>query len=97
MIGHVENISKLSRKDQLEAYDGCARLRPVWDELAEKYDAIITPSVPDIAPLGLGNTGDAVSCSPLSPPRFLIQYFSLTKSFLISLSAACGRSFMCLA
>jgi hypothetical protein len=61
MIGHVNNVSKLSRKEQLEAYDGCGRLRPVWDEIASKYDAVITPSVPDIAPSGLGNTGDAVS------------------------------------
>jgi hypothetical protein len=60
MIGHVENTSKLTRKAQLEAYDGCARLRPVWDELASHYDIIITPSVPDIAPMGIGNTGDAV-------------------------------------
>jgi hypothetical protein len=59
--GHVENVSKLSRKEQLESYDGCARLRPVWDDLAGKYDAVITPSVVDEAPLGIANTGDAVS------------------------------------
>jgi hypothetical protein len=57
---HVENKT-LTRKQQLEAYDGCARLRPVWDELASKYDAIFTPSVVDEAPVGITNTGDAVS------------------------------------
>jgi hypothetical protein len=72
MIGHVENVSKLSRKDQLEAYDGCAGLRPVWDDLASKYDAIITPSVPDIAPLGLSNTGDAVS-PPFPYPALILD------------------------
>jgi amidase len=30
------------------------------DEIANKYAAIITPSAPDEAPLGLKNTGDPV-------------------------------------
>lgn len=59
--GHVENSTNLSRKAQLEAYDGCARLRPVWDEIARKYDAVFTPSVVDEAPVGIERTGDAVS------------------------------------
>jgi len=61
LLDSVENKSKLTRKAQLESYDGCARLRPVWDEIAEKYDAVITPSVVDEAPLGIESTGDAVS------------------------------------
>jgi len=61
--GHVENHTKLTRKAQLEAYDGCARLRPVWDEIASKYDAVFTPSAVDEAPVGIENTGDAVSPS----------------------------------
>ena len=61
IIDHVENKGVISRKDQLDAYDGCARLRPVWDEIARKYDAVITPSVPDEAPIGLEFTGEAVS------------------------------------
>jgi hypothetical protein len=65
--GQVENASKLSRKAQLESYDGCARLRPVWDEIAGKYDAVFTPSVPDEATVGIDNTGDAVSLAHLSP------------------------------
>lgn len=60
---HVEEERQFSRKDQLEAYDGCARLRPVWDTMAAEYDAVITPSVPDVAPLGLESTGDAVSAT----------------------------------
>lgn len=58
--GHVENVSKLSRKEQLASYDGYARLRPVWDEIASRYDVVLTPSVVDEAPLGLESTGDAV-------------------------------------
>lgn len=61
----VENATKSSRKAQLESYDGCARLRPVWDEIAEKYDVMFTPSVPDEAPVWIKSTGDAVS-----PPFF---------------------------
>lgn len=58
---HVNNSTKLTRKAQLEAYDGCARLRPVFDEIASKYDAVFTPSVVDEAPVGISRTGDAVS------------------------------------
>lgn len=61
IVGHVENSTQLSRKAQLDAYDGCASLRPVWDEIAGHYDAVLTPSVPGEAPLGLESTGDAVS------------------------------------
>jgi hypothetical protein len=64
---HVNNASGLSRRKQLQAYDGCAKLRPVWDEIASKYDAIFTPGVVDEAPVGISNTGDAVSDFPYSP------------------------------
>lgn len=63
MTTHVENKKKFSRKAQLEAYDGAARLRPIFDEIARKYDAMITPGVPDEAPLGTDHTGDAASIS----------------------------------
>ena len=59
--GHVENRTGLSRRQQLEAYDNCARLRPVWDQIATQYDFVVTPSVIDEAPLGLEHTGDMVS------------------------------------
>lgn len=68
ITSHVEETKGYTRKEQLEAYDGCARLRPLWDEIASKYDAIITPSVPDEAPLGLESTGDAVSTWSCSLP-----------------------------
>lgn len=68
--GHVNNTSKLTRKAQLESYDGCAKLRPVWDEIAGKYDVVFTPSVVDEAPVGIQSTGDAVSFhfAIFSPP-----------------------------
>ncbi|KAK5079930.1 hypothetical protein LTR70_005794 [Exophiala xenobiotica] len=59
LCAHVENATNVSRKALLEAYDGCARPRPVWDRIASEYDAVLTPGVPDEAPLGLDWTGDA--------------------------------------
>jgi Asp-tRNA(Asn)/Glu-tRNA(Gln) amidotransferase A subunit family amidase len=61
--GFVENKRHFSRKDQLNAYDTVAASRPVIDNIASGYDAIVTPSVPAQAPLGLGSTGDARFCS----------------------------------
>ena len=78
---HVENKIKLTRKDLLEGYDGCARLRPVWDEIASRYDAVITPSVVDEAPVGLESTGDSVS--------LILFYFLLAVAHTLSQSF-CG-------
>ncbi|ORY55868.1 amidase [Pseudomassariella vexata] len=60
LVGHVENEKRLTRAEQLKAFDGIAALRPRIDEIAGKYTAIITPSVRDVAPLGLDSTGSAV-------------------------------------
>ncbi|KIW01554.1 uncharacterized protein PV09_07031 [Verruconis gallopava] len=57
---HVENAQRFTKKQLLESYDGCARLRPLWDEIASKYDVVITPSVVDEAPVGIERTGSAV-------------------------------------
>jgi ADP-dependent phosphofructokinase/glucokinase len=57
------------RKAQLEAYDGCARVRQVRGDFANQYEAVFTPSVADEAPVGIESTGDAVSSSP-----FLISF-----------------------
>ncbi|RBQ68960.1 hypothetical protein FVER14953_10803 [Fusarium verticillioides] len=56
----VQEKHKISRKTQLDAYDGLAALRPRFDELADKYAAVLVPSVFDEAPEGLGNTGSPV-------------------------------------
>lgn len=60
LAGKVENVSGLTRAQGLEAFDGVAVLRPRMDEIANRYDALLTPSVPDEAPLGLESTGSAV-------------------------------------
>jgi Asp-tRNA(Asn)/Glu-tRNA(Gln) amidotransferase A subunit family amidase len=83
--GHVENRTGLSRRQQLEAYDNCARLRPVWDQIAAGYDFVVTPSVVDEAPLGLENTGDMVRDDSLDKS-------TNTANHSTSLFARCGQS-----
>ncbi|KAJ4318096.1 hypothetical protein N0V94_004621 [Neodidymelliopsis sp. IMI 364377] len=62
LVGHVENSEKISRKAQLEAFDNIAAARPVVDDILSKYAAVLTPSVPDEAPLGIEKTGSAAFC-----------------------------------
>jgi Asp-tRNA(Asn)/Glu-tRNA(Gln) amidotransferase A subunit family amidase len=59
LVGHVENAAGYTHKARLEALDGIAMLRPNVDALLEGYDALLTPSVPDEAPLGIESTGSA--------------------------------------
>ncbi|KAF5612408.1 amidase [Fusarium subglutinans] len=56
----VRERHKISRKAQLDAYDGLAALRPRFDTIVAKYAAVLAPSVFDEAPEGLGNTGSPV-------------------------------------
>ncbi|KAI0203547.1 amidase [Astrocystis sublimbata] len=60
LVGHVQNVNKISRAEQLEAYDGLAALRPKMDEIARNYAAILTPSVVDEAPVGHESTGNPI-------------------------------------
>jgi NCS1 family nucleobase:cation symporter-1 len=62
IVGHVENHMKISRAAQLKAFDDIAAARPVVDNMLSQYDAVLTPSVPDEAPLGLESTGSAAFC-----------------------------------
>jgi hypothetical protein len=63
LVEHVGNADNFSRKTQLKAFDNMARLRPIFDEIALQYAAVITPSVPDEAPIGIESTGSHVFCS----------------------------------
>ncbi|KAM5386768.1 hypothetical protein ACJZ2D_000061 [Fusarium nematophilum] len=63
LVDHVENADGFTRRVQLEAIDGLAALRPKIDQIAGRYAAIITPSVPDEAPVGLESTGSHIFCS----------------------------------
>ncbi|ESU09795.1 hypothetical protein FGSG_03425 [Fusarium graminearum PH-1] len=60
----VDERNNISRRSQLDAYDGLSALRPRFDKIAEEYVAVLTPSVLDEAPEGLGNTGNPIFASP---------------------------------
>jgi Asp-tRNA(Asn)/Glu-tRNA(Gln) amidotransferase A subunit family amidase len=57
LVKYVENVNQHSKKDLLQALDNIAALRPVMDEIAGQYTAIITPSTIDEAPIGIESTG----------------------------------------
>lgn len=57
--GFVENVSNFSRTDVVEAEDKYATMRTTFDKFAASFDAIITPSATDVAPVGLGDMGDS--------------------------------------
>lgn len=73
LVGHVENNTKVSRKAQLHAFDSIAAARPVVDDILSKYAAVLTPSVPDEAPLGIEKTGSAAFCSIWTVSRKLSE------------------------
>lgn len=52
-----------SHRQVTDAYDRLARLRPRIDEIAGQYDAIVTPSAPSQATVGLDSTGDSRFCA----------------------------------
>ena len=93
IAGYVEDRNKTSRQAQLEAYDNCARLRPIWDELAGQYDVILTPSIVDEAPEG-DNTGDMSFCSTwtiMHCPALNIPGFAGENNMPVGLTAIAPR------
>ena len=92
--GYVENARNLTHAQLLEAYDNVARLRPVFDAIARKYDVILTPSVLDEAPFGLENTGDMSMCSTwtiLHVPALNLTGFKGESNMPIGLTAVGAR------
>ncbi|KAB5570703.1 amidase [Coniochaeta sp. 2T2.1] len=59
LVGHVENRGGFTHKARLEALDGIAALRPKVDAVLAGYEALLTPSVLDEAPVGIESTGSA--------------------------------------
>ncbi|KAK3326979.1 amidase signature domain-containing protein [Cercophora scortea] len=93
----VENSSNFTNREALQAADKYAGLRPLFDELAARYSAIIAPSVIDEAPLGLENMGSAVfntfwtASAGLHMPVINIPAFSGAHGMPIGLSLITGR------
>ncbi|KAI4103933.1 MAG: hypothetical protein LQ339_004050 [Xanthoria mediterranea] len=55
----VQNQSNYTREEIVRALDGYARMRPIFDQIAANYSAIITPSAVDEATLGLEDMGSS--------------------------------------
>lgn len=94
LVGHVENSDKISRHAQLEAFDKISAARPVVDKILSTYDAIITPSVPDEAPLGIEKTGSAAFCliwTALHTPVVNVPGFKGENGMPIGLSLVAPR------
>ncbi|WKT54323.1 Amidase signature domain [Fusarium oxysporum f. sp. vasinfectum] len=94
LIEHVENSDNFTRKTQLMASDNLAAMRPVFDFMASQYAAIITPSVPDEAPVGLESTGSHVFCamwSGLHVPVLNVPGFKGDHGMPIGLSLVAPR------
>ncbi|KAJ9413567.1 amidase [Fusarium oxysporum] len=94
LIEHVENADNFTRKTQLMASDSLAAIRPVFDFNASQYAAIITPSVPDEAPVGLESTGSHVFCamwSGLHVPVLNVPGFKGEHGMPIGLSLVAPR------
>jgi len=58
--GIRKSMERISNKRLCAALDQAAALRPVFDALAGDFDAVIAPSAPGEAPIGLGSTGDSI-------------------------------------
>ena len=53
-------MSRIDDKHLCAALDAAAALRPAFDEIARRFDAVLTPSAPGEAPVGLASTGDSI-------------------------------------
>ncbi|KAL4894074.1 amidase signature domain-containing protein [Aspergillus ambiguus] len=94
LVGLVENRAQHSRAEQLKAFDGIAMLRPKIDEIASQYAAILVPSVPDEAPVGIESTGSAAfngMWTALHTPVINIPGFKGTNGMPIGLSLVAPR------
>ncbi|KAL5335974.1 amidase signature domain-containing protein [Aspergillus crustosus] len=94
LVGHVEDVKGFSRAAELAAFDGVASLRPRIDEIAGRYAALLTPSVPDEAPLGTESTGSAAfngMWTALHTPVINIPGFAGENGMPIGLSLVAPR------
>jgi Asp-tRNA(Asn)/Glu-tRNA(Gln) amidotransferase A subunit family amidase len=77
LTGYVENNEGYTRAQHLAALDGIALLRPQIDGIAGRYSALLTPSVPDEAPVGIQGTGSAAFCSMWTVRILPLTYLSV--------------------
>ncbi|MFE3058734.1 amidase [Nocardia sp. NPDC059239] len=63
LASYVDDRNTVTTAQLVEAYDKVALLRIEFDRIASDFDAVLTPSVPGEAPLGIDFTGDPVFCN----------------------------------
>lgn len=59
LVATIRNDANFTRADLTAAYNLAADCRARFDDLADDFDAVLTPSVAGEAPVGLENTGAA--------------------------------------
>ncbi|KAL4746365.1 hypothetical protein BDW72DRAFT_207420 [Aspergillus terricola var. indicus] len=94
LVKQVENINGWTHAQELAAFDGVATLRPVIDGIANRYAALLTPSVPDEAPEGTLRTGSAAfngMWTALHTPVVNIPGFQGANGMPIGLSLVAAR------
>lgn len=96
LAGHVENVEGLSRADHLRALDSLAAARPRVDALLGRYAAVLTPSVPGEAPLGIETTGSPAFNLIWTVSLWLSSVFGFSNGHLVAIYDDCGMScFVC--
>ncbi|KAM3500392.1 hypothetical protein MY10362_006430 [Beauveria mimosiformis] len=93
LAGFAETSGGYSHREYLEALDNIAALRPRVDALLAGYDAVLTPSAPDEAPLG-ATTGSYLFCkmwSALHVPVLNMPGFQGAHGMPIGLSLLAPR------
>ena len=94
LVEHVEEFHGYTRRQYLDACDNISALRPKFDAIADQYDAIVAPSVPDVAPEGLERTGSAIFqgfWTALHVPIVNVPGFKGEDDMPIGLSLVSGR------
>ncbi|KAL4739069.1 amidase signature domain-containing protein [Aspergillus similis] len=94
LVNQVENINGWTHAQELAAFDGVATLRPVIDDISNRYSALVTPSVPDEAPEGNLRTGSAAfngMWTALHTPVVNIPGFQGANGMPIGLSLVAAR------
>ncbi|KAL8849640.1 MAG: hypothetical protein Q9221_005407 [Calogaya cf. arnoldii] len=90
----VENSSHYTRKEILQALDKYASMRPIFDQIAAKYFAIITPSAVDEATLGLHDMGSTAFnwfWTGIHMPVINIPAFTGANGMPVGISVVTGR------
>ncbi|OAA78437.1 glutamyl-tRNA(Gln) amidotransferase subunit A [Akanthomyces lecanii RCEF 1005] len=93
LVGYAETSGGYSHRAYLEAVDGIAALRPKMDAVLAGYDAVLTPSTPDEAPIG-STTGSYLFCkvwSALHVPVLNMPGFQGAHGMPIGLSLVAPR------